>query len=170
MLSGLLLGLSLREFGIEEVESRTLAWYSYGASMIILIVSLPTIEGRWTAVWQAIRHRDGLHFSLNALMPWLMLAGILTLGAGLRLYNLEDLPAGLWFDEADNLLQAREIVRDPGNLKVYVPSTNLPSMFLMPIAVLIKLGGLAITTGRLASVAFGLLGIVTAFLLSLIHI
>ena len=164
LLSGLLLGLSLREFGLEEVESRTLAWYSYGASMIILIVSLPTIEGRWTAVWQAIRHRDGLHFSLNALTPWLMLAGILTLGAGLRLYNLEDLPAGLWFDEADNLLQAREIVRDPGNLKVYVPSTNLPSMFLMPIAVLIKLGGLAITTGRLASVAFGLLGIVTAFL------
>ena len=76
LLSGLLLGLSLREFGLEEVESRTLAWYSYGASMIILIVSLPTIEGRWTAVWQAIRHRDGLHFSLNALTPWLMLAGI----------------------------------------------------------------------------------------------
>ncbi|MDP6512472.1 MAG: glycosyltransferase family 39 protein, partial [SAR202 cluster bacterium] len=163
LVSAFLLWVSLRQFGLEEAESRTLAWFAYGASMIALLVALPTIDGRWTAGWLAISRRDGIHISLDALTPWLLLAGILTLGAGLRFYNLDNLPAGLWFDEADNLFQAREIVRDPGNMKVYVPSTNLPSMFLMPIAVLVKLAGVAITTGRLVSVLFGLLGIVTVF-------
>ncbi|MCH8309903.1 MAG: glycosyltransferase family 39 protein, partial [Chloroflexi bacterium] len=164
LLSAVLLWVSLRQFGLEQVESRTLAWYAYGGSIIALLAALPTIEGRWAVLGSNLRRQNGVHVSLGVIAPWLVLAGILVLGAGLRLYNLDDLPAGLWFDEADNLFQAREIVRDPGNMKVYVPSTNLPSMFLMPIAVVVKLAGVAITTGRLVSVAFGLLGIVAVFL------
>ena len=164
LLSAVLLWVSLRQFGMEQVESRTLAWYAYGGSIIALLAALPTIEGRWAVLGSKLRRQNGVHVSLGVIAPWLVLAGILVLAAGLRLYNLDDLPAGLWFDEADNLFQAREIVRDPGNMKVYVPSTNLPSMFLMPIAVVVKLAGVAITTGRLVSVAFGLLGIVAVFL------
>lgn len=163
LLSAVLLWVSLRQFGLEKVESRTLAWYAYGGSIIALMAALPTIEGRWTALWRNLRSQ-GFHVSLDAATPWFVLAAIMIIGAGLRLYNLDDLPAGLWFDEADNLFQAREIVRDPGNMKVYVPSTNLPSMFLMPIAVVVKLAGVAITTGRLVSVAFGLLGVAAIFL------
>ena len=94
----------------------------------------------------------------------LALIAILTLAAGLRLYNLEDLPAGLWFDEADNLFHARYYARDPGQIPVYEPSTNLPTMFLMPIAALVKLAGAAITTPRLVATAFGVLGMVATYL------
>lgn len=165
IISALLLWVSLRQFGASDAESRSLAWFAYGVSMVALLAALPAIDGRWMACWRRLTGSDGVHIRIDALWPWLVLAGVLVLAAGIRLYNLDQLPAGLWFDEADNLIQAREIARNPGNMKVYVPSTNLPSMYLMPVAMVVKLAGVAITTGRLVSVAFSLAGIVAVFLL-----
>ena len=160
-----LMYVSLRNFGHDERESLTLAWYSFGAAIILAFVAVPTIDGRWTALILRLRASDGLHIRLRSVAPWLALFGILVLAAGLRLYNLDYLPAGLWFDEADNLLRASHYARDPGQIPVYEPSTNLPTMFLMPIAAVVELAGVAITTPRLVATAFGLLGVVATYLL-----
>ena len=167
-----LLYMSLRNFGHDERESLTLAWYSFGAAVVLALAAIPTIDGRWTALVLRLKHdpysdtgaESRLHIPLRSTAPWLALVAILILAAGLRLYNLEDLPAGLWFDEADNLFKARHYASDPGQIPVYAPSTNLPTMFLIPIAAVVKLAGVAITTPRLVAAAFGLLGIVATYL------
>ena len=159
-----LMYVSLRNFGHDAPESLTLAWYSFGAAVTLALVAIPAIDNRWSALVLRLKRAGGLHIGLRSTVPWLVLLAILVLAAGLRLYNLDDLPAGLWFDEADNLFQAREYARDPGQIPVYAPSTNLPTMFLVPIAAVVKLAGVAITTPRLVAAAFGLLGIVAMFL------
>ena len=160
-----LMYVSLRNFGHETAESLTLTWYSFGAAVAIALAAIPAFDGRWTALILKLKAARGLTLGLRSMGPWLLLLVILILAAGLRLYNLEDLPAGLWFDEADNLFQARHYARDPGQIPVYAPSTNLPTMFLIPIAAVVKLAGVAITTPRLVAAAFGLLGVVATYLL-----
>ena len=159
-----LMFVSLRNFGHEAPESLTLAWYSFGAAVALALAAIPAIDNRWTALVLNLKAAGGLHIGLSSMAPWVALLAILVLAAGLRLYNLDDLPAGLWFDEADNLFQARDYARDPGQIPVYAPSTNLPTMFLMLIAAVVKLAGVAITTPRLVAAAFGLLGIVATYL------
>ena len=143
----------------------TLAWYSYGVSVALLLVALPSLDGGWTRLARRLRERHRVSFELRSILPWAALGVVLILALAVRLYDLQELPAGLWYDEADNLAEARVIQLDPGSTPVFVPSTNLPSLFLMPIAVLIELTGITLTTGRLVAVAFGLGGVVAVFLL-----
>jgi len=144
----------------------TAAWYAYGASMVLLLVALPVLDGRWTRLALHLERRPSISIDVRALVPWIALAAILLLALALRLYHLDELPAGLWYDEADNLEQARVIRSAPGSTPVFVPSTNLPSLFLMSIAAVMEIAGISITTGRIVSVAFGLVGIVAVFLLA----
>lgn len=152
-------------FSDTQAGSRTLAWYAFGASVVTLLTALPTLEYRWSALLLKMRSEVTLRPSPGALAPWAILGVVLIIGLLLRLYQLDQLPAGLWYDEADNIFQARQIAIDPGRTQIYIPSTNLPSLFLLPIALVVKLTDVTITTGRLVSVAFGLSGIVAVFLL-----
>ena len=165
-LASLLMFVSLREFG-GEPESFALAWWSFGLAIAVVHLAIPCMDGRWTPLIARIRAADGIRVSIpaRAFAPALALAAILALAAALRLYNLDSLPAGLWFDEADNLAHARDFARDPGRIPVYVPSTNLPSMFLIPLAAVVELAGVSITAGRLVAVGFGALGVAAVFLL-----
>ncbi|MCI0438156.1 MAG: glycosyltransferase family 39 protein [Chloroflexi bacterium] len=189
--------------------SYTAAWWCYGLSVTLLLLALPTIERRWTALlrrikspphpnllppgekglsplprWERIKpvlsRAEGVRakpiapnfvdillvaFSPRVALPLVALAAILALGLAIRLYDLDGLPPGLWYDEADNLTHAERIRRDPGGTPVFASSTNLPSMFLMPIALAVKVGGIGMTPARFVAVAFGIIGIVAAFLL-----
>ncbi|MCY4652971.1 MAG: glycosyltransferase family 39 protein, partial [Dehalococcoidia bacterium] len=162
----LLMSVSLRNFGNERVESLSMAWYCFGAAVILLLVGIAVIDGRLAGVISRVKSNGGFRIELKSLVPWLILGVILILATGVRVYNLEDVPPGIWYDEADNLLHAQRYARDPGQIPVYEPSTNLPSLFLMPIAALVKLAGAAVTTPRLVAVAFGAAGIVVVFLLA----
>ena len=164
VVAALLMYVSLLGFDQVEGENLTQAWWSFGAAVTLLLAAIPAIDGRWTALVDRLKRSDGLRVRLSDLAVWLALAAILALSAALRLYNLEDIPAGLWFDEADNLIQARHYALDPGRTPAYAPSTNLPTMFLLPIAALVKLAGVAITTPRLVAAAFGVAGVGVTFL------
>ncbi|MCH7624742.1 MAG: glycosyltransferase family 39 protein [Chloroflexi bacterium] len=163
-LGGVFLGFSL--FLFPKGPPNTLAWYLYGLSIIVLAVSVAGLDGRWTALLRAWRSRARVSVGMHDAMPWVGLAAVVILALIVRLVNLQELPAGLWFDEADNINQARHILSDPGNTLVFVPSTNLPSLFLLPIALVIELAGVSITTARLVSVAFGVAGVMAIFLLT----
>ena len=144
----------------------TVAWYLFGGSVLLLFVALPTVERRWTSLVGQMKGRGRVSFELRSALPWMGLAAVLMLGLLVRVYDLQDIPPGLWHDEADNLAEARHILRDPGSTPVFVPSTNLPSMFLLPIAAVIDVMGISIAAGRVVSVAFALAGIVAVFLLT----
>ena len=164
VLGGAFLALSL--FLFPKGPPNTLAWYLYGLSIVAFAVSVVGFDGSWTALLRAWRSRARVSVSIHDAMPWIGLAAIVILALVVRLVDLQELPAGLWFDEADNLNQARRILSDPGNTLVFVPSTNLPSLFLLPIALVIELAGVSITTARLVSVAFGVAGVVAIFLMT----
>lgn len=144
----------------------TLAWYLFGGSALLLFVALPTAECRWTSLVTQLKDRRHVSFELRSVLSWLGLAAVLLLALLVRIYDLQDIPPGLWHDEAENLIEARQIQLNPGSTPVFVPSTTMPSMFLLPIAVVIDLTDISIAAGRLVSVAFALAGIVAVFLLA----
>ncbi len=160
VLAALLMTLSLLGFGEDDRGTRTFAWYSFGSAVLLLLGAILLLSGAFSR----LKASGIIQMSLRAGRPWVLLFGILVLAAGLRLYNLEDIPAGLWFDEADNLVQARHYARNPGEIPVYAHSTNLPSMFLLPVTAVAKLAGLSVTSGRLVATGFGVAGVLATFL------
>ena len=152
-------------WGFAQGPPNTLAWYAYGASVVLLLLALPSFEKRWTALLRRANAGPLVSVGLRSLCIWGLLGLVLFLATLIRLYQLDDLPAGLWYDEADNLFHARHIQQSPGAAPVFIPSTNLPSLFLLPIAAVIELTGLTVTSGRLVSVLFGVAGVAAVFLL-----
>ena len=159
--SALLLAASLRWFAVGPPN--TLAWYSYGASVILLLLALPTFERRWSGLILRLRERPQVSLHLKTLLVWAALAGILILALAVRLFDLQDLPAGVWYDEAANLSEARQIQQDPGSTPVF--ARVIPTFYLMPAAVLINLVDVTPAAIRLVSVMFSLAGMVAVFFL-----
>ena len=162
----LLMSLALRDFGDERVQSLSLAWYCFGAAVTLLLAGIAVIDGRLAGVFSRVRANGGFRIELKSLVPWLILGAILIVAAGVRLYNLEDVPAGFWHDEAHTLSVAKRYAESPGQIPVYESSAHRPSLFLMPVAALVKLTGVSVTIPRLVAAVFGVLGIVAVFLLA----
>jgi len=165
MVAAGLLAAALSLYMFPKGPPYSVAWWSYGLSVALMLGAMPAFEGGWSAFFARFRRGYQVTFEPRAMLPWAALAFILLFALAIRLYNLDGFPPGLWFDEADNLDQARRLADDLGYLPVFVPFTELPSLFLLPIAVVIKFAGISITTGRLVAVVFGLAGVVAMFLM-----
>jgi 4-amino-4-deoxy-L-arabinose transferase-like glycosyltransferase len=90
---------------------------------------------------------------------------ILAIAAFMRLYRFDQIPFGLWYDEADNGLSALEILNQPGYLPVFVKSTNLPAHFLYLISFSFRILGVSSLTIRAVSVVFGMATVAASFFL-----
>ncbi len=157
--------VSLGDFGRENPESLALAWYTFGVSVIFLLAGIGAIDERVSDLFSRVRAKGEFRIELRSLVPWLALGAVLIVALGVRLYDLEDTPPGVWYDEAINLSLARQYIAEPGRIPVYEPATNMGTLFLMPVTAVGKLAGVSVTTGRLAAAAFGALGIVAVFAL-----
>lgn len=91
------------------------------------------------------------------------MATILMVALAYRLWRFTELPYGMWYDEADNGLSVRQILRDPNYWPVYVPSTNLPAHFLYLIAISFRIVGDSMYAIRAVAVVFGMLTVVAAY-------
>ena len=161
--AGALMAVSLYLF--PQGAPTTTAWACFCAAAGLALGAVPAIEGGWSRLAGRFGAGARVSFEARGLLPWVALGAIALLGTIVRLYNIDTLPPGLWFDEADNIGQALHIVNDPGSLDVYSAFTNLPSAFLVFVALSVKAAGVSIATARLVAVAFGVAGIVAAFLL-----
>lgn len=92
------------------------------------------------------------------------LVSVLLLATFLRVYKISQLPYGLWFDEADNGLNALQIFSNPNNIPVFAPSTHLPAHLIYLIASSIKIFGQTIFSVRIISALFGIGTVAAAFL------
>ena len=160
-----LLAAALSLYLFPDGPPYTLAWWSYGLSAALTLGAVPAFEGGWAALFARFRRGYRVSFEPRALLPWAALGAILVFALLIRLYNLDGFPPGLWYDEADNIDQARLIAENPGQTPMYVSSNHMPSLFLLPIALIIKFAGISITTGRLVAVAFGVAGVLAVFLM-----
>jgi hypothetical protein len=141
-----------------------LRWLLYLVAILLYLVAVYVQQppqtgssGHAFARWRDPRARP--HVRRQALA----LIAILTIGALFRLYRFNELPYGLWYDEADNGLWARQIVADPDFRPIYVSSTNLPAHFLYLIALSFRLVGDSKNGIRAVAVVFGMLTIVAAY-------
>lgn len=90
--------------------------------------------------------------------------GLVVIAAFLRFRNLDGLPFGIWFDEAENALQGRRIRTDPTYRPVFIPGTFLaPSHLAWLMAVSSGLLGDTIFAARSVTAMMGVLGVVAAF-------
>ena len=94
------------------------------------------------------------------------LFAILVMTLLLRIYDITEFPAGLWYDEADNIVRAAAFHHDPSSTPVFSPSTHLPTLFLIPIAFLQEVLGPNWIAGRLVAILFSIGFVGATFLLA----
>ena len=163
-----LLGAALMAYSLYRFPQgppTTQAWWCFCLSIPLALGAVFAIDGRCSRFVRRFGTGVRASFEMRSLLPWAALGAIVLFGAAVRLYNLDEFPPGLWFDEADNILQAQHILNEPSTVGAFSAFTNLPTAFLVPIALVVKLAGVSITSARLVAAAFGLAGIVAMFLM-----
>ena len=163
-----LLGAALMAYSLYRFPQgppTTQAWWCFCLSIPLALGAVFAIDGRCSRFARRFGAGKRASFEMRSLLPWAALGAIVLFGAAVRLYNLDEFPPGLWFDEADNILQAQHILNEPSTVGAFSAFTNLPTAFLVPIALVVKLAGVSITSARLVAAAFGLAGIVAMFLM-----
>ena len=163
-----LLGVALMAYSLYRFPQgppTTQAWWCFCLSIPLALGAVFAIDGRCSRLVRRFGAGKRASFEMRSLLPWAALGAIVLFGAAVRLYNLDEFPPGLWFDEADNILQAQHILNEPSTVGAFSAFTNLPTAFLVPIALVVKLAGVSITSARLVAAAFGLAGIVAMFLM-----
>lgn len=97
----------------------------------------------------------------------LAVVAVVGLGTTVRLYELRSLPFGVWFDEAQNILVATRILKDPSYRPVFVPDlSQLPALPFYYYAAFIKMLGSEIFALRVAVTTIGTGSIITTWLLA----
>lgn len=122
-------------------------WLLYLISIGLLFFSAYLLDRGKTRI-----NQDHKSF-LNA--EFLLLLGILLLAFFLRIYRLDQIPFGLWYDEADNGISALKIINEPGYYPIFAETTNLPAHFIFLNALSLKIFGASKFALRLISVFFG---------------
>lgn len=163
-----LLGVALMAYSLYRFQQgppTTQAWWCFCLAIPLTLGAVFAIDGRCSQLVRRFGAGGRASFEMRSLLPWAALGAIVLFGAAVRLYNIDEFPPGLWFDEADNITQAQHILNEPATVGAFSAFTNLPTAFLVPIALVVKLAGVSITSARLAAAAFGLAGIVAMFLM-----
>ena len=143
----------------------TLAWWSFALSVLLTLGAAPAMEGGWSSF--IARFKPGYRITIEprTLLPWVALGGILAVALLIRVYNLDGLPPGLWFDEADLIEEAMRIADNPGSTPVFVAFQNLPSLMSVLTAIQFELNGVSISSARVVAAVFGAAGCAVMFLL-----
>lgn len=133
------------------------AWWLYQACLGLLVGGgLILTRGR---SWQ----RQLNYFIPNRRIA-LGLGLVLGLALLMRLFQFGSLPLGIWYDEAEAGLQARQILQQPTYRPVFYAPINITGHFLTLYALALHWLGDNIYSLRLVSVLFGLGGVLAAFL------
>ena len=163
-----LLGAALMAYSLYRFPQgppTTQAWWFFCLSIPLALGAALAIDGRCSRFIRRFGAGERASFEMRSLLPWAALGAIVMFGAAVRLYNIDEFPPGLWFDEADNITQAQHILNEPATVGAFSAFTNLPTAFLVPVALVVKLAGVSITSARLVAAAFGIAGIVAMFLM-----
>ena len=138
-------------------DARLLVWWLYLASLIVLISGglLLARDGSWRAELHHLLPNRTIAFGLLT---------VLGLAIVLRLYQLDQLPFGIWFDEAEAGLEARRMLAEPTYRPIFHVPINVTGHLLAVYAVALNWLGDSIVSMRLVSVLFGLGGVLAAYL------
>ncbi len=157
-IAGMLLALALLWYGLRQfegpIEGHGTGWLLYGLAMAVLVASVWGFKGR--------KGENGR----SSRWEFLGLASVLALGLAPRLHQLASRPYGIWFDEAQNGLEAIRILDQPHYWPVFVSgASQLPALLFYYYAVFIEVFGREILSLRLATTLAGVFSIFCVWLL-----
>jgi len=138
-------------------EARPQAWWLYLACLGLLL-------GGGIILTQDRSWRSELNYFCPNRQIALGLGLVLGVALLMRLYQIGSQPFGIWYDEAEAGLQARQILQQPTYRPVFYAPINITGHFLTLYALALQWLGDNITSLRLVSVMFGLGGVLAAFL------
>jgi streptogramin lyase/4-amino-4-deoxy-L-arabinose transferase-like glycosyltransferase len=152
---------------LENVEQPTLQfWRLHVASALVLLGGAllldftsgkPESQSGSSAGGQSVSSR-GRILALSAACLLFLLALFL------RLWRFDELPYGVWYDEAENGLQALRILENPGFRPLFVGSIHAPSHYVYLIAAAFQAFDVSVHSIRLVSVLMGLATVAAGFL------
>lgn len=102
--------------------------------------------------------------NINISFIWVLLFFILILAFILRIYNINKLPKGLWYEEAVIIWEAKSLIGNLNQISEYSQSINISNLYLLPTTFLIELFGVSVSVGRIQSIFISLLSIIFMFL------
>ena len=139
------------------------AWQQYLGSVALALAAIAVYDysGTLSQPMAAIK-RWGQSFA-GAWKVWSALGSIMLLALVLRLYQLGELPFGLWYDEAGHGLQALHILSDPQYRPLFDGAIQGPTYYIYLVAASFQLFGVDAASIRLVSVLFGVLAVPAAY-------
>ena len=132
-----------------------LPWCLYAASLLCFVLAVYLLDH------PAPTSRPS---SLPTFHSSILLFLILLLAAFMRLYRFNSIPFGTWYDEADGGLHALSVLQNPGYRPVFVEAMSRPAFLVYLFALALRLFGVSTLALRAVSVAFGLAGVLAAYL------
>lgn len=172
-------GLALRSFqGAIEQPPLSAWWLHIGSILLILLFALlldwraPRQKSAESTVAPDPQASDVLETEspireAAAGSLWWQVAAWLLIGATalfFRLWRFDELPFGIWYDEAENGLQALRILRSEDFWPIFVGSIHAPAHYLYLIAFFFQTVDVSVQSIRLVSVVMGLATVAAAFL------
>ena len=136
-------------------------WILYLAGMAFFMLAFVVMEwtpnrGWWVSLAARLRDHRWELFVLFVLVA---------VGGFIRFYGVDIFPFGVWYDESDNAVWARDILTNDAFRPLYVGSTNLPAHLLYLIALSFKWFGVSAGSLRLVTALYGTGLIVAVWLL-----
>jgi sugar lactone lactonase YvrE/4-amino-4-deoxy-L-arabinose transferase-like glycosyltransferase len=145
---------ALHLFGQKAYTSK--AWLLYLGSTVLFMLATYMLDN-FTLRRSSAR-------TLKIAPRHLLFAACLLIAAFMRLYRFDSIPYGTWYDEAEAGLEAGRILKKANYRPVFWTSMNHPSHLLYLYALSLRLFGESTQDLRLVSVAFGLAGVIAAYL------
>ncbi|MCB0047868.1 MAG: glycosyltransferase family 39 protein [Caldilineaceae bacterium] len=152
--------VGLRDFHAHDPWNGS-AWLYYAGSIGLALVAAALLTAYGSS---ASDPRSGTTWQPSARTIALLLTGMVLLGLFLRLYRFGELPFGVWYDEAENGIQAQRLLEDPNFRPIYANSTHAPAHYTYLIAWAFRLFGVSVQSIRLVSVAMGVAAILAGYL------
>lgn len=154
--------LALRTFQRAIEQPPLSAWWLHIGSVILMVLFAQLLD------WRAGRVKDETSATEpeRTAVGWQVLAWVIILATALffRLWRFDELPFGIWYDEAENGLQALRILESENFWPIFVGSIHAPAHYLYLIALTFTYFEVSIQSIRLVSVVMGLATVGAAFL------
>jgi len=168
----LLLTLNALQLFHEFAPFAARAWWWHGASLLAALIAAPMLDAGLIGRSKGdLSQSEGIsaprsfvrHLTDHAGLL-LILVGVSAFALLLRLYRFDDLPFGVWYDEAEHGLQALRIVADERFRPIFEGAITGPAHYLYLVALSFEWFGVSVQSIRLVSVLFGVLAVVAGYL------
>ncbi len=141
----------------KQGDSIHLAWWMYLLAIVTFIIGTIILTPNRPFKTEIHRFIPNRHIAFGLTL-------VIMLACFMRLYNFTELPFGIWFDEAEAGLQAREMVQNEDYRPAFYSPINVTGHLLGLYALALRYLGDNIYALRFVSVLFGLGGVVVAYL------